>query len=133
MSVAIAAPQAKLPTQAPASTSAAASAASTDSAGATDTLPSGIDFASLLLGQLAAGKDLQSAIPADTPSLADDGSGAATEPAPQDPALLLAALGMIPLEPAPKTMAAPQTDKTENMLLVGSGGKEAAASLSKLP
>lgn len=131
MSVVIAAPQAKLHTQAPASTSAAA--ASTDSAGSTDAPASGIDFASLLLGQLAAGKDLRSVIPADTAPLADDSSSAATEPTPQDPALLLAALGMIPLEPAPKTIEAPRTEKAENTLLAGIGGKEATASLSSMP
>jgi len=130
MSVVIAAPPAKLQTQAPpASTS--ASAASTESAGSSDTLPSGIDFASLLLGQLAARKDLQPVSPADTTTLADD-SSATTEAVPQDPALLLAALGMMPLEPAPKAIEAPRTDKTENTLLAGIGGKDAAASLSKI-
>lgn len=120
MSVVIAAPQAK----------AAAPATPADSAASTDTAAAGADFASLLLGQLAAGAELQAQVPESAPAKTDDSSTASTESAPQDPALLLAALGMAPA--APSTGEAPQPGKADATLLRGSSGKESTAALSNV-
>lgn len=93
MSVVIAAPQVKPIAPAPANSADAGSTAETTAPGA--------DFASLLLGQLAAGADLLPAVP-ESPAVPIDSNSVLTEPTPQDAASMLAALGALPPEQVPK-------------------------------
>lgn len=99
MSVAIAAPQAKLPV----------SPSNSDKAAPTDTPEPGGDFASLLRGQLAVGTESPAAPPEDPLTQADASITAIAELAPQDTASLLAALGII--QPAQQTP--PQAGKSD--------------------
>ena len=120
MSVVIVAPQAKL--QAPARTPTSTGAA--ESTGSTAPAVAGADFASLLLGQLAAGADLQ----AMQPQTDGNNTSGSTEPAPQDAALMLATLGMAPIE-QPKTVDIPQSGKADSILTPGIAAKESATSI----
>lgn len=98
MSVAIAAPQAKLP----------ASPSNSDKAAPTDAPEAGGDFASLLRGQLAVGTESPQAPAKDALTQADASIATIAELVPQDTASLLAALGII--QPAQQTP--PQAGKS---------------------
>lgn len=142
MSVAIAAPQAKLPV----------SPSNSDKAAPADKPEAGGDFASLLQGQLTIGTERQTAAPEDTLIQADASITTIAELVPQDTASLLAALGIIqpvqqsPLQAGkpdfsrisdgvvsalPKSLDITQPGKTENILLplaTENTAKSAAAS-----
>jgi flagellar hook-length control protein FliK len=107
MSVVIAAPQSK-----PASPSSPADT----TVSATESITTGTDFASLLLGQLAAGTDLHASLQA-APALETDSGINASELLPQDAASMLAALGMVPQEIKSKTKSIPAQEKTDGALL----------------
>lgn len=108
-----------------------AQGASADSAASTDPSASGNDFSSLLLGQLAAGTGLQSGISVGNPPVTKlpitDLSD--TSASPQDAAMLLAALGMAPLQQNGKTASVAMDAET---LQVGND-KKASAISSDLP
>ena len=127
MSVVIVAPQSKLPS--PARTSNAPAPA--DNASPTDTAVKSADFASLLLGQLAAGTEMPAAAPVSVPLQTEDNN--ITEAAPQDAAQMLATLGMAPVEPTPKTIDMQQAEKTDGSFLQGVNVTAPDASLKITP
>ncbi len=128
MTIAIAPILAKLPVQ----------TAGTDSPAAADTATAGADFASLLLGQLVAGTDLQQGIatPVTTESLAIEPLDPAASP--QDAAMLLASLGMTPAQQNSKITTDGVETGTEPALavdtrLVGNDRKASAFLLTGTP
>jgi flagellar hook-length control protein FliK len=134
MTIAIAHILAKPPTQ----------VASTDNTAATDTPVAGVDFASLLLGQLTVGADLPQDISGNASATADanlldakildttaiDPEIANTTASPQDAAMLLAALGIPQTPPGRMTPTGDvaANEMADGILLVG-GNKKASAFL----
>lgn len=97
-----------------------------DNPAAVESAGSGTDFASLLLGQLAAGAELAHDMP-QTPADETDDTVLTTEAGTQDATLMLAALGLPPNEPARKA------DAEKDARLTPPPGTDRTSSLASLP